>query len=89
MVVTTAKSSHPPLTYAMTAVMVWVMATQGRDLRIERAIADISVKRLGEQMGLSRQALWALERRAEVSEERAAQYRRALRDIIETSERVA
>ena len=63
--------------------------TSGRDLRIERATADVTVKALGARMGLSRQALWALERRDVVSTERAAQYREALRDIIATSESAA
>jgi hypothetical protein len=36
-------------------------------------------------MGLSRQAIWALERSAVVKTARAEQYRQALRDAIETA----
>lgn len=61
------------------------MPITGRDLRIERVTADVTVVAIAARMGLSRQALWALERSAVVRPERAAQYRKALRDVIETS----
>lgn len=61
------------------------MPTTGRDLRVERRLADVTVVDVAARMGLSRQALWALERSAVVKTERAAAYRKALRVVIETS----
>jgi hypothetical protein len=59
------------------------MPITGRDLRVERVTADVTVVAVAARMGLSRQALWALERSAVVKPERAAQYRQALKDVIE------
>ena len=61
------------------------MQISGKELRVERATADVTVTALAARMGLSRQSVWVLERSAIVSPERAAQYRRALRDVIEIS----
>lgn len=61
------------------------METTGRQLRLERQAADVTVVAVAAQMGLSRQALWALERSAVVSPERVVAYRRALYDAIVTS----
>jgi predicted DNA-binding protein (UPF0251 family) len=61
------------------------MPVTGRDLRVERRLADVTVVDVAARMGLSRQALWALERSAIVKVERAAQYRDALRGVIEAS----
>lgn len=61
------------------------MPITGRALRIERVTADVTVVAIAARMGLSRQALWALERAAVVKADRAAQYRQALRDVIETT----
>ena len=61
------------------------MPITGRDLRVERRLADVTVVDVAARMGLSRQALWALERSAVVKAERAVAYREALRAVIETS----
>ncbi len=64
--------------------------TTGPNLRAERRRAEITTVAIAARMGISRQTLWALERAAIVTGERAAQYRQALADAIETSkERVA
>ena len=61
------------------------MAIPGRELRVERLLAEVSVVAIAARMKLSRQALWALERSASVSPERAQQYRQALRDVMKAS----
>jgi transcriptional regulator with XRE-family HTH domain len=61
------------------------MPITGRDLRVERRLADVTVVDVAARMGLSRQALWAMERSAVVKPERAAAYREALRAVIETA----
>lgn len=61
------------------------MAVSGKDLRVERATADITVTDIAARMGLSRQSLWVLERSAIVAPDRVHQYRQALRDAIEAS----
>jgi transcriptional regulator with XRE-family HTH domain len=65
------------------------MATTGRELRIERLLAEVSVTDLAARLHRSRQYLWALERMAVVQPEKAAQYRSALRDATVASEAVA
>ena len=65
------------------------MPIPGRDLRRERLLADVTVVAVAARMGLSRQALWAMERAAVVAPERAAQYRRALQELIEASRSAA
>lgn len=62
------------------------MQISGKELRLERATADITVTALAARMGLSRQSLWVIERSAVVSPVRASQYRQALRDVTETSD---
>ncbi len=64
--------------------------TTGPDLRVERRAAEVTTVDLASRMGVSRQTLWALERSAIVTADRAQQYRAALADAIETSkERIA
>jgi transcriptional regulator with XRE-family HTH domain len=62
------------------------MQISGKELRVQRTTADITVTALAARMGLSRQSVWVLERSAIVSPQRAEQYCAALRDAIETSE---
>jgi transcriptional regulator with XRE-family HTH domain len=73
----------------MAVVTVFRMATTGRELRVERLLAEVSVVAIAARMGLSRQAVWALERMASVKADRALAYRAALRDASATSEEVA
>lgn len=61
------------------------MPITGLDLRSERRSADITVVDIAARMGLSRQAVHALERSAIVTVERVTQYRQALTDAIEAS----
>ena len=61
------------------------MAVAGRDLRLERLHAEVTVVEIAARMGLSRQALWAVERAAVVKADRAAAYRQALSDAIKAS----
>lgn len=63
--------------------------TTGRELRTERRLAEITVTDVAARMGLSRQAVSVLEQRAEVSTERAVQYREALREAIEAARSAA
>lgn len=58
------------------------MQTTGRELRLERLAADVTVTALAARMGLSRQTLWSLERAAVVRADRADLYRRSLRDVM-------
>ena len=66
-----------------------LMPTSGRELRLERVTADVTVTALAERIGLSRQSVWVIERSATVTTERAAQYRAALRDAIEAARSAA
>jgi hypothetical protein len=54
------------------------MPTSGIDLKVERVRANLTVVAVSAQMGLSRQAVWGIERAARVSPERVRQYREAL-----------
>jgi transcriptional regulator with XRE-family HTH domain len=66
------------------------MPITGLDLRAERRAADITVVDIAARMGLSRQAVHALERSAVLTIERVERYRAALRDaIVASGERVA
>jgi transcriptional regulator with XRE-family HTH domain len=65
------------------------MPTSGRELRLERLTADVTVIAVAARMGLSRQAVWAMERSAVVNPDRAALYRRALGELIEASRSAA
>jgi transcriptional regulator with XRE-family HTH domain len=56
------------------------MPTTGHDLRVERVRANLTIKAVAARMGLSRQAIWALERSAAVAAERIQAYRKALED---------
>lgn len=60
------------------------MPTTGKQLRRLRRSKDVTVVGVAARMGLSRQAVWGIERAAEVSPDRAEQYRRAVADAIET-----
>ena len=57
------------------------MPTHGMDLRIERVRANVTVTALAARMGISRQAVWGIERAAAVNAERTRQYREALQAI--------
>lgn len=64
------------------------MQTTGTDLKVERVRANVTIVSLAARMGLSRQAIWGLERSAVVNEVRARAYRDALstmRDAREAS----
>ena len=66
------------------------MPTTGTDLKVERVKANVKIRTLAERMGLSRQAIWGLERSATVDEARVREYLAALRvthDATETSGR--
>lgn len=54
------------------------MPTSGTDLKVRRVRANVKLMDLAEAMGLSRQALWSLERAGQVSPERVALYVSAL-----------
>lgn len=54
------------------------MQTSGTDLKVERVRANVTIVDLAARMGLSRQALWGIERAAHVAPDRIAQYRQAL-----------
>ena len=54
------------------------MTTHGMDLKVERVRANVTVTALAAQIGLSRQAVWGIERSAIVNAERTAKYRAAL-----------
>lgn len=54
------------------------MPTSGTDLKVERVKARLKLKEVAARMGLSRQALWALELAEIVDPERAQQYLAAL-----------
>jgi transcriptional regulator with XRE-family HTH domain len=56
------------------------MPLTGLDLRAERRAAEITVVDIAARMGLSRQAVHALERAAIVKTDRALLYHSALRD---------
>lgn len=62
------------------------MATTGTDLKVERVRAGITLVALAARMGLSRQAVWGIERAAVVSAERATAYRAALAALRDGSE---
>lgn len=64
------------------------MNVTGMDLKVERVRARVTVTILAARMGLSRQAVHATERSADVLPDRVAAYRAALAvgvDISETS----
>ena len=64
------------------------MPTTGTDLKVERVRANVTLIALAARMGLSRQAVWGLERAAVVDSDRAKRYRDALataRDATETA----
>ena len=50
----------------------------GTDLKVERVRAGLTMREVARRMGVSRQALWALERSETVPQDRERQYRDAL-----------
>lgn len=50
----------------------------GTDLKVERIRARLTMRQVAERMGISRQALWAIERAESVDQAREAQYRAAV-----------
>jgi transcriptional regulator with XRE-family HTH domain len=65
------------------------MPTAGPTLRIERLRANLTATALAAQMGLSRQALWALERAARVTPERVTAYREAVKTLRDDKDEAA
>jgi transcriptional regulator with XRE-family HTH domain len=61
------------------------MTTTGTDLKVERVRANVTIVSLAARMGLSRQAIWGLERAAVVDEVRARAYRDALTTMRDAS----
>jgi transcriptional regulator with XRE-family HTH domain len=64
------------------------MQITGTDLKVERVRANVTITSLAARMGLSRQAIWGVERSAVVDKDRAKAYREALaalRDGTETA----
>jgi len=57
--------------------------TSGIDLKVERVREGVTVTALAAQMGLSRQSVHGLERAGRVTPERTAQYREALRHLVD------
>lgn len=62
------------------------MPTRGPTLRRERRLADVSATAVAAFMGVSRQTLWAIERAVEVTPERVAAYRAAVKTLSDASE---
>ena len=65
------------------------MPTRGPTLRRERRLADVSATAVAAQMKISRQTLWAIERSVEVTPERVAAYRAAVKTLSDASETAA
>lgn len=68
------------------------MTTTGKELRLARVAADLTITEVAARIGISRQSLWAIERMAVVDPNRAIQYRAALalgRNVTQTSEGAA
>ena len=65
------------------------MPTAGPTLRIDRLRAHLTATALAAQMGLSRQALWALERAAKVSPERVTLYRESVKTLRDAKDEAA
>ena len=65
------------------------MPTRGPTLRRERRLADVSATAVAAQMKISRQTLWAIERAVEVTPERVAAYRAAVKTLSDASEDAA
>jgi transcriptional regulator with XRE-family HTH domain len=57
----------------------------GEQLRRERRLAEVSVVKLAQALGVSRQTLWVLERRAVVPRHRAEAYLAAVRALTRQS----
>jgi len=65
------------------------MPTRGPTLRRERRLADVSATAVAKEMHLSRQTLWAIERAVEVTPERVAEYRTAVKTLHDAKEEAA
>lgn len=62
----------------MSSVNIPDMQTTGTDLKVERVKANLQIQDVAARMGISRQAVWGIERAAVVAPDRAARYRKAL-----------
>lgn len=65
------------------------MPTHGMELKVERVRANVTIVTLAARMGLSRQAVWGLERAAVVDSDRAKRYRDALAAVLDGTETAA
>lgn len=77
------------LTIVTTRFYYPAMPTTGKQLRRLRRASELTTVAVAARMGVSRQTLWGIERAAEVSPERAEQYRAAVRDATMASEPTA
>lgn len=59
------------------------MPTRGPTLRRERRLADVSATAVAAAMHISRQTLWAIERSVDVTPERVAAYREAVKTLAD------
>jgi transcriptional regulator with XRE-family HTH domain len=59
------------------------------ELKVERVRANVTIVTLAARMGLSRQAVWGLERAAVVDSDRAKRYRDALAAVLDGTETAA
>jgi len=57
------------------------MPTRGPTLRRERRLADVTATAVAAALGVSRQTLWAIERSVDVTPERVAAYRAAVKTL--------
>jgi transcriptional regulator with XRE-family HTH domain len=62
------------------------MPITGTDLKVERVRANVTIVSLAARMGLSRQAIWGLERSVAVDAGRVKAYREALEAASAVSE---
>ena len=65
------------------------MPTRGPSLRRERRNAEVTTVALAKQLGISRQTLWSLENAAEVTPERASEYREAVKTLSDAKGKAA
>lgn len=65
------------------------MPTRGPTLRRERRLAEVSATAVAQALGVSRQTLWAIERAVEVTPERVAAYRAAVKTLSDAKDAAA
>lgn len=65
------------------------MPTSGPTLRRERLLANVSATAVAAKMGLSRQALWAVERSVKVTPERVVAFREAVKALSDAKDEAA